>query len=192
VVVSDKEDADICRHYHVGHVIQQNKPVTEKFNTAFAYMGNMGITNIMTLGSDDIISTEYLLKTVEQVNKGIDYVYTNSFYFYCAQGVDRGRLVKLTSRQKLGIGRTVSERILNQCDWCLWDVEKNWGMDAIASKNINKYAKTKVAIDGVIVDVKTRENMNSFRIWGNRLPEVPAKVFHDILSEEELLILKNL
>jgi len=192
VVVSDEADESICNEYHVFHITQQNNPVTEKFNRAFKYMQSQGINAVMTLGSDDIISTEYVRKTLAELNNGADYVGTRVFYFYCGQGLDRGKMVKLDSPQTKGIGRTVSKAILDQCDWRLWDKPKNWGMDAIATKNIVKYAKKKAIIEDIIVDVKTRVNLNSFKIWGRRLPQVPPEIFYNILSEEELLILKTL
>jgi len=71
-------------------------------------------------------------------------------------------------------------------------VEKNWGMDAIASKTLAKYTETRAMVEGMIVDVKTDKNLNSFRIWSKRLPEVDPQEFYRILSKEELEILNSL
>ena len=195
VVVSEEEDKTICSRYQVAHITQENKPVTAKFNRAFWFMRDVGVDYVTILGSDDIISTQFGRDTKVLMETGIDLIGVWSFYFYCGHGVDRGKLVRLeraNSRTFLGIGRTVSKRVLDQCDWTLWDVEKNWAMDAIASKNLAKYAVTKAKVEGMIVDVKTNDNLNSFRIWSKRLPEVNPQEFYDILSEEELEILKSL
>jgi hypothetical protein len=192
VVVSGKEDETICNQYHVVHITQQNDPVTEKWNTAMAYMRSIGIDYVMIIGSDDIVSTGFVRKTMEQMERGIDYIGTKVFYFFCGQGLDRGKLVKLDTAPTKGIGKTISKYVLDQCDWRLWDKEKNWGMDAIATKNIVQYARSRVLIEDIIVDIKTTQNLNSFRIWSNRLPQVDSQLFYDILSEEELQILKSL
>jgi hypothetical protein len=65
-------------------------------------------------------------------------------------------------------------------------------MDAIATRTILKYAKSKAWVDDMIVDVKTQTNLNRFQVWGNRLPQIAPQEFYKQLSEEELQILKTL
>lgn len=195
VVVSDISDVKTCADYNVAHIIQENKPVTEKFNTAMRYMRTQEVDAVMILGSDDLISSRFYLKTLEQVSLGIDYIGIKILYFYAGDGQYKGRLVKLDrtyATSFFGTGRTVSRTLLDQCDWRLWDMQRNWGMDAIAVKNINLYAKTRACIDEMLVDVKTRVNLNRFNVWGDRLPQIPATEFYKILSEEELQILNTL
>ncbi len=163
-----------------------------KWNHAMYYMREVICADaVMILGSDDVISTQYYLKTLEQVEKGIDLIGTESAYFYSGQGRDKGKMVRLQGKALLGIGKTVSKRILDEAGWTLWRVAKGWGMDAMAQQEIVKHAPTKAIISDIIVDVKTRENLNSFNVFKKR-QEVDAKLFYDILSEEEKLILKSL
>ena len=195
VVVSEECDKTVCNQYKVWHVTQNNHPVTEKFNRAFQYMKGQNVDAVMITGSDDIFSTRFYEATLAQVNNDIDVVGINSLYFYAGDGQSRGQMVKLVRAPEtplLGTGKTVSKRVLDQCDWRLWNQQRNWGMDAIASKTINQYTKSRVAIDEMLVDVKTRTNLNSFNVWGKRLPQIPAQRFYEILSEEELQILKSL
>lgn len=189
IVVSEEEDRLICNGYGVAHITHPNKPVSEKWNVGMRYLRSVGATNCLILGSDDIVSSGFIRTTLDQCEQGKDLIGIKTIYFYCGQGTYKGKMVVLQSKQFLGTGKTVSSRVLDQCDWRPWDVEKNWGMDAIASKTFSKYAKERTVIDGMVVDVKSRVNLNSFNIWGKRLPTVPAKEFHDILSEEELQIL---
>jgi glycosyltransferase involved in cell wall biosynthesis len=191
VVVSDDTDEALCHSYHVVHIPHNNFPVTAKWNRALKYMRSEGVDYIQILGSDDIVSTMYIQKTLERMEQGIDLIGTETIYFYCGQGAERGKLVKLDTPILKGIGKTVSKRILDQCDWMLWNVEKNWGMDAIATKTIMAYNPSKAVIEGIVVDVKTKENLNSFRVFRNR-QEVDNGLFFNILSEEEKLILNSL
>lgn len=192
VVVSDGDRA-ICHKYGVWQIEHPNikSEVSFKWNIAMSYMKSLGVDAVMILGSDDSISTQYYLKTLEQVEKGIDLIGTESAYFYCGQGIDRGKLVKLQGRALLGIGKTISKRILDKADWTLWRVAKGWGMDAMAQQEIKKHEPTKAIIEDIIVDIKTRENLNSFNVFKKR-PQVDTSLFLDILSNEELTILKSL
>ena len=191
-VVSDFEDAALCWSFSVAHVVQPNVPVSLKWNHAMYYMRDVPeVDAVMITGSDDVISTEYYLKTLEQVEKGIDLIGTESAYFYCGQGTDRGKLVKLQGRAMLGIGKTVSKRILDEANWTLWTKPKGWGMDAMAQQEIMKHTPSKAIISDIIVDVKTRENLNSFNVFKRR-QEVDSSIFFNILSQEELKILKSL
>jgi hypothetical protein len=192
VVVSGEEDKSICNEYKVWHITQQNRPCTEKFNRAMQYMRDISQDAVMTLGSDDIISTGFYIKTLQELENGADYIGTRVFYLYSAQGIDRGKMVKLDTPQTKGIGRTVTKDILDQCNWRLWDTERNWGMDAIATKNIVKYAKKKAIIEDIICDVKTKDNLNHYKIWGHRLPQADPQMLYDVISEEEKQILLTL
>ena len=192
VVVSDGDEA-ICHKHGVWHIEHPNvkTEVSLKWNRAMAYMKSLGIDAVMITGSDDILSTQYYLKTWDEVQKGIDLIGTESAYFFCGQGTDRGKLVRLDGRAMLGIGKTVSKRILDDANWTLWTKPKGWGMDAMAQQEIMKHTPSKAIISDIIVDVKTRENLNSFNVFKRR-PEVDANLFYDILSKEELTILKSL
>lgn len=189
IVVSEEEDKSICDSYGVAHITHPNKPVSEKWNVAMRYLRSVGATNCLILGSDDIVSSGFIRTTLDQCAQGKDLIGIKTLYFYCGQGLDKGQMVIFKSKQFLGTGKTVSSRVLDQCDWSPWDMAKDCGMDDIASKTFAKYAPDRTVIDGMVVDVKGRLNLNSYRIWGKRLPSVPAKEFHDILSEEELKIL---
>ncbi len=193
VVVSEEEDKWLCSQYGIWHITHPNNKtkVTEKWNIAMKYMQSIGMDAVTILGSDDIISTEFYSKVFEEINRGTDLVGVTNAYFFCGQGVDRGKLVKLQGRAMLGIGKTVSKRVLDEADWFLWRKEKGWGMDAMAQQEIDKHNPTKAIIDEIIVDVKTRENLNSFKVFKNR-QQVDSNIFLNILSEEEKQILKTL
>jgi hypothetical protein len=70
-------------------------------------------------------------------------------------------------------------------------VKKDWGMDAMAQQEIDKHSPTIAYINEIIVDVKTRDNLNSFNVFKRR-PQVDSSLFFNILSDEELKILKAL
>lgn len=192
VVVSGADDEFICSCYDVHHITQKNIPVTDKWNLAFAYMKSIRPDYVMISGSDDIISTELYRNILEETGKGTDLIGTGTLWFYAGDGTNRGRTVRLNSRRLLAPAKTISAKVLDNIDWVICPTEKNWGMDAIMDQAIKPYWKTRVFVDGVVVDVKTRQNLNHFTVWGNRLPVVDSQEFYKLLSEEELQILKSL
>jgi hypothetical protein len=193
VVVSDEGDKSLCGRYGVWHITHNTAKgeASMKWNTAMGYMRSIGADAVTITGSDDVISTDFYRKTLEQVELGIDLIGVTNAYFYCGQGLDRGKLVRFEGRRMLGIGKTVSSRVLDLADWNLWRVKKDWGMDAMAQQEIDKHSPTIAYINEIIVDVKTRDNLNSFNVFKRR-PQVDSSLFFNILSDEELKILKAL
>jgi hypothetical protein len=194
VVTSGAEDRAMCQAYHVHHYTMENKPVTRKWNKSLEYLRTIGCDYCMVLGSDDFIDHELISNTVIQMKRGYDVIGVTTLYFYCAQGIDRGKLSRLdrpSSTTYLGVAKTISSKVLDQCDWKPWNEDKNWGMDSIASKTIKQYAKTYAMVEGMVVDVKTKQNMNSFNVF-KRYPKVAPQEFYNILSGEEITILNSL
>jgi len=193
VVVSGEEDRIACQGYHVHHIVRPNNPASDKFNVALGYFRALGLDYCTVLGSDDIISSEFLREQIRLQEEDYDLLGVKTFCFYSGDGPFRGQMVRLTHARMLGIAKTFNKRILDQCDWRPWNMSRNWGMDAIASKTIAPLVKKTGFVEkGLVVDVKTVANLNSYKIWGKRLPRVNPQEFYDILSEEELQILKSL
>jgi hypothetical protein len=194
IVVSGEEDKALCADYEVTHMTQPNKPVSLKWNEGFQYMRMpfMAVEYVMILGSDDIISTELYRNILEETGKGTDLIGVNALWFYAGDGAYRGKTVRLNGQRLLAPAKTISAKVLDNINWVICPTEKNWGMDAIMDQAIKPYWQTRVFVDGVVVDVKTKTNLNSWNIWGHRLPTVDSNLFYNILSVEEKKILDSL
>ncbi len=194
VVVSGEEDKTICDKHFVNHVTHENKPVSEKFNKGFEFMRDYGVDYVMIMGSDDIISTETYKRIYAEAEKGYDVIGVDSIYFYALDSIWKGKLAKLNAKRMLGVGKTISAKVLDKTEWRPWNVDKNWGLDAIASNCIRPYAQTyKTLSDTKIFDLKSSQNMNKSTFWFAKIKERenPSE-FLSILSGEELQILKTI
>ncbi len=195
VCVSEPDDADVCREYGLTHIIHPNNPVSEKWNVACEYVRNTDALYTIVLGSDDIMSTATLSSLIEQMNKGIDFIGLNQVYVYDTDGDHRGELLSYR-RSGIGVGRTISRRLLNAVNWKPWEygVGRNWGMDAILYKNISPHIRSKAMIDGVIVDCKSHQNINKYTMFKSnyRGRVEPVSTFYDFLSQEEKDILASI
>jgi hypothetical protein len=55
------------------------------------------------------------------------------------------------------------------------------------------HVKSRAIVEGMVVDVKSRESLNKFSFWhGRDLALCPPETFYQILSEEEKQILKEI
>lgn len=192
VVVSGAEDEAICTKYSIRHITQKNVPVTAKWNTAFRYMRWLEVDYTIILGSDDIMATDLLIAEIKQMNRGISLIGVEKIYFYAGDGAYKGQMTSITGRKILAPAKVISKKVLDNIDWVVCPTEKNWGMDAIMDKTIRHFVGSCMAVvDGMVVDVKTKVNLNSFRVFARRQTENPQE-FYKILSEKELELLKKL
>ena len=191
VVVGDAEHASLCRKYEVVHLTQANHPATAKWNTGVGFLMENGCDYICIMGSDDVMSTDLLKNLIIEMDKGTDLIGINTVYFYAGDGSHRGKLRKLEApRQILGVARTIRRGIIEQAG-PLWKADKSWGMDHLCLRSILPYVVTSKIVEGVCVDVKTRESLNKFTFWLGKIPHGAAvELFYDIMSEEEKQLLQ--
>ena len=193
VCVSGVEDRNTCDEYGIGHIIQANKPVSKKFDTACKYMQKLNMDYICVLGSDDILSTSLLKSLISEMNKGISLIGIKELYFYGTEKQFKGKLLYIRLTSLAGVCRTIHKSILDKVDWMPWGADKDWGMDSLAMKRIRPYVTTESVVEGMVVDVKSDCNLNRFSYWNSKVKEpTPAKVFYDTLSDEEFEILQTI
>lgn len=196
VIVSEASDKQICDRYGIAHVEYPNNPVSNKFNRGLAYMRSIGVDYCTVMGSDDIISTETYERIAEEAEKGYDLIGVSTVYFYATDGRHKGQMVKLDRPGKiLGVGKTISSRVLDKVDWRPWNIEKNWGLDGMAQATIKPFVTTSKVIDNaMIVDCKSSTNINKATYWiGQKIKkQEDPEEFYSILGAEEKRILKDI
>lgn len=196
VVVSEPEDRSMCDSYNIGHIVHPNNPCSEKWNVGTMYLQELGVDYIIVMGTDDIMSTDCLRNIMVEMNNDIDLIGIKSLYVYDADGKYRGTLKRITSKNFFGVGKTINKRVLDAVNWRPWEYHtpRNWGMDAICSRNIAPHVRTTAVAKGVVVDCKTKESLNKFTMFHNNRHgrDVDKNIFYDILSKEELGILNGI
>jgi hypothetical protein len=195
VVVSEPEDEETCKRYNITHITQQNNPVSNKFNTACEFMKEVA-DYCMILGSDDIISTDTFLRIKAEAEKGYDLIGVDQIYFFSTDTSTKGQMVLLHRPGKmLGVGKTISSKVLDQVGWRPWNREKNWGLDGIAQECIRPFVQTTKIVEGAeIADCKSKQfSMNKASFWFGKIRELQDTAkFYSFLGEEEKQILKQI
>jgi len=191
VVAGDKDQSKIADKHDIEFVPIPNKPVSRKFQKALSRASKHNPSSVMVLGSDDIISTNTAVNLYNTVRDGYSVSGLDSIYFYSTLSETRGKLIMLTRNIIFGAGKIIRGDILDKLDWVLWNKDANCALDAIAQKTLNTIEHSRCVSSGMLVDVKTRMNMNKFDLWNKKeLPEIDVNLFYDMLSEAERIQLK--
>lgn len=193
VVVSEREDRISCEEHGVHHIYQDNHPVSFKWNTGVQWLLGQGVDYVMIVGSDDIVSNNLMRNIWLAAEEGYDVIGIDKLYFY---GNIRGRssvFIPLQSPRMLGVCRTISRSVLEPINGVICPKGVNSGMDALVTKTIAPHVKTTKIVDGMVVDVKSRRNINRLTYWVSKIPSrVPPEQFYTILSEEEKILLDRI
>lgn len=193
VCVSEKEDAIMCQKHNVHHIYQRNNPASEKWNTGVKWLLEQGVDYVMILGSDDIISSELLKNIMAATEKEPDVIGVDAVYFYCSFGPHRGTFLKLQSQKMLGVARTIHRRVLEKVNGNICTNNKSWAMDASVTKTILPHVNSKVIVKGMIVDVKSKKNLNKISYWMSKIKNrLDPQLFYGFCSPEEMRILRSL
>jgi hypothetical protein len=171
--------------------------MTYKWDKGMEWLREQELDFVVVSGSDDIFSNDALANIITATSSDPDVIGFQSLYIYCAvTGTLRGRMKHITTKGIYGVGKTLNRRVLDAVNWSPWDypTPRSWGTDAILARNTAQYLHSKAIVDGVIVDVKTNENLNKFTMFeknrhGNY---VDKSLFYNILSEGERKILAEI
>jgi hypothetical protein len=160
------------------------------------YLKELNVDYAVITGSDDIFSTECLRNIMFEMHHDVDLIGIKQLYVYDTDGVTKGTLRHVTSKNFFGVGKTLNRRVLDAVDWQPWayHVPRSWGMDSIVSRNIAEHVKTTATVEGVIVDCKSQQSLNKFTMFMNNRHGVNCdkSIFYNILSKEEREILDSI
>ena len=195
VCVSGEEDKAILDQWGITHIVQENIPVSNKFNTACKYMNSIGVDYVCISGSDNLIATDTFKRLMREMEFGIDLIGIDQIYFYCTFGLEKGEVVKLKTQdaKMLGVAKCIKRSVLEAVDFRPWNGNKNWGLDALAQQTILPHVKTRsIVSDAQVVDIKSLTNINKYHVFSRRLQKIDPKEIFYFLGQEEIQILRTI
>jgi len=148
-----------------------NSPLGKKLNSRIDwFLKNENYTHIIFLGSDNIISPE-IFDSIKNHSNKYDLISWSDIYYYNFETSQASYSVGYTNHRKgepLAPGRCVSRKLLNKLGY-LWpnDIEKNPDIRAWQnklSKVENQIILNCKDVNGFIVDVKSKVNLNSYEL----------------------------
>jgi hypothetical protein len=165
--VSDPENARLCKEFGVEHVWTENKPLGQKWNTAWG----LAKGRKMILGSDDFVNPVYLdacrASDASYIMPGSCGFYEHSTGKACVMRWDG------SNTMLYGTGRVYDG------DDPLWTPSRNRGLDQDSHCRIIARGHTaeRLEVPGVCaVDVKTGLNLWGFGQVAHRASQVPGSL----------------
>jgi hypothetical protein len=153
-----------------------NEPLAAKVNATTYACRNLDVDYVMCVGSDDIMSPEFLNAYIPYMRNNIDFIGVTDGYFY--DTVSKKSLYWAGYREEnrkghtLGAFRALSSRLLSQWDWMPWENKDSAVLDKSMQDKLKRTAHTietfTMKEKGVIgVDIKSSTNMTPFKKWDN-------------------------
>lgn len=140
-----------------------NRPLGEKWNSIIRKSRQTNPDAVMIVGSDDLVSENWVAHVCELVASGVDLVGAHEFYM--ADG-GSGQLRRL--RLRTGAGRTFSRKLLDMMEWQLWTDDIDDGLDSDFDRNLmecgytfNEHTEHDLG-DYLILDIKDPSGQN---VW---------------------------
>jgi hypothetical protein len=185
VIVGDEQD--VTPRYDCIHVPYKNTPVSDKFNVACRKARELGVDNVIVMGSDDIMNN-VLFDTI--TSRSEDFVAIRDIYLYSLDKACQNEL-RYVKTNMVGCARMLSKEMLDhyKIEWSPWMRPRDWGLDQILLHTVLPYAKSQYIftakdVGGACVDIKNEWSMNKFAKWKG-LEKCDPKVILDWLSQEE-------
>lgn len=138
-----------------------NNPLGRKLNTGLELLQSRDIDAVMILGSDDLVTHNYINLCQRKMLAGYDLVRLQACY-YLSEGQ-----VYFSPHALPGAGVCLSRGLLDRLEWRLWD-EVNHHLDASMFRRITReasresvrgYKVRKSASSALVLDIKTHTGL---------------------------------
>lgn len=152
IVYSEEEDylnLNLFHHNNKFHFIKHpNFPLSKKWNTAIKTSKQYNPHGVMILGSDDIITPEYLYNCKVYLKNDYDYISNTKWISINFEEniISFLRYIRRPTLDGIGAGRVVGKNILEKMNYNLYNFESNIFLDGSSFEKYKKYIN-KVAYD---------------------------------------------
>jgi len=150
-------------------VCHSNEPLSGKWNAGMKAFYDLDepLDGVMIVGSDDLVTPSYIDAAKYLLERGADYIFLPSLYFYNLQD---GRMHYCLA-ERLGLGRVLSRRLLDMLDWKPWPDGLNKGLDGAMWEKIKDLKEVNIVkldlqtckkLGIAAMDIKGSDN----NLWG--------------------------
>ena len=142
-------------------VMVDNSPLGKKFNAAAHEAFNLGVTGVIIIGSDDLLSLKYIDLLIDRIKRRYDFVMPTEMAVY-KPGDER---VRVCLSATPGAGRYVSRVLYLRMNACLWDDSADSYLDQSMMvrmrglENVSHTVRDMLGQGYIVLDIKTEGNM---------------------------------
>lgn len=173
LVVMDETDVDEMRSFLrelycagrlVTYAVEENSPLTKKWQRGLNYMRDFKLDALCIMGSDDFASAEFWQAGADMVGLTDRPIGVRSCWMLDQPTGRMGLFTMGSPERPVGCGRFYPKAALDSVGWILWDMDLNRGIDGAAEDRLERLGLRidVVEIPGMLLDVKSVENINVF------------------------------
>lgn len=186
-MVSNTEDEAKVKGYGYDYVRCPNKPLGQKHNAGLQALKRIDFDYIIQLGSDDLITNEYLEYALSAMHSGVDVFGVDRLYFTEIGTQKACKFMVTTHANKLiGAGRFISHKAIKKLNYTLWPDEINKGLDMTSQAMLLEIGARPVVVnttDICVLDVKSKTNIWSYDTFGDNYPKVNIERVKQLFPE---------
>lgn len=165
-MVSTKEDEQLIKELGFRYVWAENKPLGKKHNEGLKGLKDGDWDYILQLGSDDLITNDYLHYALYGMQCGYDLFGVDRLYFADYKTKQACKFDLSTQASVLvGAGRFISHKAVKKLNYKLWPDSVNRGLDMTSQANLATIGVEPIKLftsDYCVCDVKSDVNIWSF------------------------------
>ncbi len=182
---------EIAREYKgVTWLEHENDPVGKKWNYALAYLKKLKFDVVMILGSDDLITPQFVLKGLSVLQEGYDITGVKDMYVLNSEDGEMVFWEGYAAARKgvsIGAGRMLTRELVEKANYKLWDDGLNCSLDGstmrilstiegVREDNFECSERDKV----LVIDVKSPVNIWKYDVW-NGIPVESEDMLRDFM-----------
>ena len=138
-----------CKYKNVFLTIHRNYPIGGKWDAGVKYAKKLNVNGLMILGSDDLLSLDYLKTCFHELDmgngsngKGVDLIGSRSWYIYDTYNklyeLEYNDKVKVT----LGAGRMYSKYFLDAVGWNIFPIAQPFHLDSMGYERVVSFSNS--------------------------------------------------
>jgi UDP-2-acetamido-3-amino-2,3-dideoxy-glucuronate N-acetyltransferase len=161
----------VCEELGCAYIEHPNEPLGSKMNRRIDYfLENTDYTHILLVGSDDFIDRVVLDKIYENIPNYDIITWSDLYYLDDLTGEilysEGYKNSKSRQGEPVAPGRCISRTVIQELHGQLWDQHITKSPDSHSSMRLRNFSRKIMfsckEIGGIILDVKTKDNKNSF------------------------------
>lgn len=131
LMVSTQQELEHFKKFNITVALAPNKPLGSKWHTGVKIAQKMGANPLIIVGSDDILSKNYIKTVVNEINSGFNIVGLTSWYSYSPikDELYHCEYVGRNVNFPIGSGRAFSSKFLDRIKWNVFNQTANRLLD---------------------------------------------------------------
>lgn len=187
IVCSDHQELEYYKTLGVSVMLEPNRPLGKKWQAGVNLAVKMGANPLVILGSDDILSKDYVKLSLQKLREGFDFIGTTHWVSLEPEKkqIYHSHYVGVNENYPIGSGKVYSKRLLDKIGNLVFDVKAEKRLDDNGHKMItNRNPKIFLFKEPMILAVKGNwKQLNPFDKYLNVPTIKSVKIKEDILEK---------